>query len=253
MRARSVARSAADMADQAPRKYEPSELKLAHLRALGVRPIAAGLPALLAMLSALAAALVVGRVLLGPMESLLSAALGGTPMEAAGMPAMARTALLLAAAAFLVVGAGGLVGWVAGNALQTGLRSPLSGLQRPSTGHYSVPRRSATDHAMRALLAAAVACLVLFTVLRVLEALAGLGAESLGSSGAMMGALWRPVLHTFLPGVLALIVLDIVATRYGFTRAARMTEVEKRREIQDQEVGWLTRFRRRGMRGGGRR
>ena len=241
------------MADQAPRKYEPSELKLAYLRALGARPIAAGLPALLAMLSALAAALVAGRALWGPMKRFLSAALTGTPMDAAAMPAMARTALMLAAAALLVVGAGGLVGWVAGNALQTGLRSPLSGLQKPSTGHYGMPRRGAGDHAMRALLAAAVACLVLFTVLRVLETVAGLGAESLGTSGAMAGALWRPLLHTFLPGVLALIVLDIVATRYGFTKAAGMTEVEKRREIQDQEVGWLTRLRRRGMRGGGRR
>ena len=241
------------MADQAPRKYEPSELKLAYLRALGVRPIAAGLPALLAMLSALAAALVASRVLFGPMKRFLSAALAGTPMDAAAMPTMARTGLLLAVAALLFVGVGGLVGWVAGNALQTGLRSPLSGLQKPSTGHYSMPRRGAADRATRALLAAAVACLLLFTVLRVLEAVAGLGAERLGTSGTVWAALWRPVLDTFLPGVLALIVLEIVATRYGFTKAAGMTEVEKRREIQDQEVGWLTRLRRRSMRSGGRR
>jgi hypothetical protein len=240
------------MADQAPRKYEPSELKLAYLRALGVRPIAAGLPALLAMLSALVAVAVAGRGLLGPMKGLLAAALSGAPMDAATMPAMARNALLLAIVALAVVGAGGLVGWLTGNALQTGLRSPWSGLQKPSAGHYGVPRRGGADHATRALLAAAVACLGLVTVLGVLEAVAALGAGQPGA-GSMLTALCRPVLHTFLPGALALIVLDIVATRYGFTKAAGMTEVEKRREIQDQEIGWLTRLRRRSMRGGGRR
>lgn len=239
------------MADQSPRKYQPSELKLAFLRALGIRPIATGLPALLALLLALGAVIIAGRSLLGPIKALLTAALSGTPPDAGTMPARAGAALLLTAAALLAVGTGGFVGWLTGNAVQTGIRSPCSGLQKPSAGHYAIPRRGPADHATRALLAAALVCLAAVTALRVLEALAALDGAQLVTPGAVWAALWRPVLYTFLPGVLALVVLDIAATRYGFMQAAGMTETEKRREVQDQEVGWLTRIRRRNVRRGG--
>ncbi len=238
------------MADPSPKRYDPSELKLAALRSRGVHATAAGLPALLGLLFALGALLVVGWGLLElPMRRLIETALSG-PADGAAMPATLGRALLLACSALVVVAVGGVAGRLAGSAIQTGVHGRWAGAGTAAAGSYAMPSRRYPDRVCATLLAAAFVSLAVLTILRVVEGVAGLGAAQVQNAGWVWAVVGRPVLYTFLPGAIALVIIEIVSTRYWFMKAAGMTEAEKRREMQDQEVGWLTRLRRRAMRGG---
>ncbi len=237
------------MAEQWPKRYEPSDRKLEYLRRRGSHPSSSMASALLALACGLGAVLLVGqRVMLQPLSELVGLSLRSPQMPAEALLQYTAKALTVAGLAILPVGLATLAGWLVGNSLQTGLalRWPWSSPSGPT--YYTIPRRHTADTAVRGLLAALLLAAIIVTVAGVCQAAAELPLGADLAFSRICYTCLRPVLSTFFPALVAVVILDVVWSRYSYVAAARMTESERRREAEETSIGWLTKRRRERLR-----
>lgn len=241
------------MAEQSPKRYEPSSRKLQYLRSRGIHAASRMFSALLAVLcGGLAVVLLGPRIIIGPLTELLRTGLGGSQVGAEDLVGLVLApALRVGVLAVLPAGLGALVGWFAGNVLQTGFAVRWPGATSGGPGYYSIPGPRRGDIAVRGILAA----MLLVGAFVTIAAVCGAAAVSAGMGWRdLVSACLRPVVTSFVPALAAVIVLDLVWCRYSYMSAAAMSEQEHRREAQEAGTGWLTRWRRdRARRDGGRR
>lgn len=160
--------------------------------------------------------------------------------------------LTTAAVTLLPVGLAGLGGWLLGNLLQSGfaLRWPWSRPAGVTYYHMSGRRR---DSLVRGILAAVLLAAAATSVLALFRRAATLTLETPMSTGEMFMAYLQPSIGIFVPAVVAVVILDWLSSRHSYLSAAGMTETERRRELRDSEISWLSRRRRRLRQQGGRR
>ncbi len=242
------------MAEQWPKRYEASQRKLEYLRRRGRHPFSPMASGLLAVVCGVGAVLLVGRwAILEPLSHLLGLSLGSPEMPAEALLQQTAQALGTAGLAMVPVGIAVLAGWLLGNSLQSGFALRWPGASTSGPTYYTLPRRYGADTAVRGILAALLLAATIVTVAGICQAAAELPLRGELSVSRAGHAYLQPVLSTFLPALVAVVMLDVVWSRYSYAVGARMTESERRREAEESGIGWLTKRRReRQRRQGGR-
>jgi flagellar biosynthesis protein FlhB len=240
------------MAEQSPKRYEPSSRKLQYLRSRGIHASSPMFSGLLAVLCGGLAVVVFARHgIIGPLTELLRTGLSGCEMGTEEMVQRFGDGMAVAALAVLPAGLGALVGWFAGNTLQTGFALRWPGASSEGPRYYTIPRQGGGDIAVRAILA-------VMLLVGTFVAIVGIcGAAAMSATmpwqGLVSAYLW-PVLSSFIPVLGAVIMLDLVWCRYSYMSAAAMSENEHRQEVRESGTSWLTGWRRdKARRDGGKR
>jgi len=243
------------MSEQGYKRYGPSDRKLQHLRAQGIHPSSRMLSLLLASACSLGVLWALGRkFILGPLAELAGLSFTSFDMPAAALPQYMARALTVAGVAVLPIGLAGLGGWLVGNWLQSrfALRWPWSRPSGPTL--YTFPRRLPADVAVRGILSALLLLAAGFAMGDMCQAVVGFPLTSDSDICRMAGMCLQSALTTFCPALLAVVLFDVVWSRYSYVAAAGMTETERRREAEETGTSRLTRWRRaRLRRHGGRR
>jgi len=182
---------------------------------------------------------------------MLRTSLGASQTGAEELIGVLARGFAVGVVAVLPAGLGALVGWLVGNALQTGFAIRWPGAAGEGPGYYTIPAQRRGDIAVRGILAA----MLLVGTFVTIAAVCGAAAVSAGMAWHdIVSACLRPVVTSFVPALAAAIILDIVWCRCIYMSAAAMSEQERRRESAETGTSWLTRWRRdRARRDGGRR